>query len=83
MSELLKDALAEIGHPSVKDRSNPSWDYEVFNLRYGEIRDYAVSMVGEAASLEHLLSDPVQRHLDLASAYIVVMDQWRRCQNCK
>lgn len=81
MSALLKDALAEIGHPAVTDRSSPSWDYEAFCLRYPHIHLNASELVSDAAKLEHLLSAPEQKHLDLACAYLIVLDQWRRCRN--
>ena len=79
--ELLKAALCETGQ--LPDRSSPSWPYEVFTLRYDEIRAYAAETIAEAAKVEHLLSDPEQRRVDLAAAYIMVLEQWRRSQNAR
>lgn len=79
--DLLRDALSEIGHPAVEDRSSPRWPFETFQARYGDIKDYASELISEAVTLEHLISEPQQRQIDLASAYIVVLDQWRRSQN--
>lgn len=80
-ADLLASALSEIGHPSVKDRSSPSWPYEAFEVRYGEIRGYAAETISDAVKTEHLLSEPEQRRVDLAAAYLMVLEQWRRSQN--
>lgn len=77
--ELLKAALSEIG--LTEDKSSPSWPYDLFEVRYGEIRNFAAEVVADCAKLEHRVFKPESSWHDLACAYIVVLDQWRRSQN--
>lgn len=78
--QLLKDALGEI----TGQTGSPSWDYSVFMLRYPSLKEYASEVVQAAEKLFQnniKPSEPKERQIELAAAYLIVLDQWRRSQN--
>lgn len=74
--QLLKDALAELS-----GQQSPLWDHSVFSLRYSNVEEYATDILKNAEMTfknDIKPSAPQEGLIELAAAYIIAMEQWKR-----